>query len=84
MPLYDHLKLLKLDKIHDFEVNKFMHEMKARSPTEKKVVTSIKPKGIRLWNDQPTALIEGKLILGMKGFCQSCRKLILNLQQQPC
>ena len=31
LPLCNHLKLLKLDKIHDLEVIKFMYEMKVKS-----------------------------------------------------
>ena len=30
-PLHNHLKLLKLDKIHDLEVTKFMYKVKIRS-----------------------------------------------------
>ena len=53
-------------------------------PDQTKKKMSIKLKGMRLWNNLPTSLVEGKLKLVRKSFVKPAKKHFLNLLQQSC
>ena len=55
--------------------NKYFH------PRSNKKKMSTKLRGMRLWNNRPTSLVERKLNLGKKCFVKAAKKHFFNLQQ---